>query len=58
VTPDGAAAPRPFLRPLLGWALGAPMLAFSVTLVFLMAPFWGGARAFWIVAPRYIRFTA
>ena len=58
MSPAGAPSPRPFLRPLLGWALGAPMLAFSVTLVFLLAPFCGGARAFWIIAPRYIRFTA
>ena len=58
VIPEAPARRRPFLRPLLGWALGAPMLAFSVTLVFLLAPFRGGGRAFWIVAPRYIRFTA
>ncbi|MFN8011998.1 MAG: lysophospholipid acyltransferase family protein [Holophagaceae bacterium] len=51
-------APRPFLRPLLGWALGAPMLALAVLLAFLLAPFLGGRRAFWTVAPRYIRFTA
>ncbi|MBK8725871.1 MAG: 1-acyl-sn-glycerol-3-phosphate acyltransferase [Holophagaceae bacterium] len=56
--PSAGLPRRPFLRPLLGWALGAPMLAFSVTCVFLMAPFCGGARAFWIMAPRYIRFTA
>ena len=51
-------APRPFLRPLLGWALGAPMLALAVLLAFLLALFVGGRRAFWTVAPRYIRFTA
>ncbi len=50
--------PRPFLRPLLGWALGAPMLALAVLLAFLLAPVLGGRRAFWTVAPRYIRFTA
>ena len=46
---------RPFLRPLLVWILGALALAFSVSLCFLLAPFLGGRRAFWIVAPRYLR---
>lgn len=49
---------RPFLRPLLVWILGAVVLALSVCLCFLLAPFLGGARAFWMVAPRYIRGTA
>jgi 1-acyl-sn-glycerol-3-phosphate acyltransferase len=34
------------------------MLALAVTLAFLLAPFVGGASGFWIMAPRYIRFTA
>lgn len=50
--------PRPFLRPLLAWLLGALALAGSVVLCFLLAPFLGGRRAFWLVAPRYIRGTA
>jgi 1-acyl-sn-glycerol-3-phosphate acyltransferase len=49
---------RPFLRPLLAWAVGALGLMLSVTICFLLAPFLGGPRAFWIMAPRYIRFTA
>jgi len=49
---------RPFLRPLLIWILGALALALSVCLCFLLAPFMGGRRAFWRVAPRYIRGTA
>jgi 1-acyl-sn-glycerol-3-phosphate acyltransferase len=50
--------PRPFLRPLLGWILGSLGLVVSVSLAFLLAPLLGGRRAFWILAPRYIRFTA
>lgn len=50
--------PRPFLRPLLVWILGALALALAVCLCFLLAPFLGGRRAFWIVAPRYVRGTA
>nr|WP_279341458.1 lysophospholipid acyltransferase family protein [Geothrix sp. SG200] len=34
------------------------MLALAVCLCFLLAPFLGGPRAFWIVAPWYIRGTA
>lgn len=48
-------ASRPILRPLLGWILGALALALSVCLCFLLAPFLGGSRAFWLVAPRYLR---
>jgi 1-acyl-sn-glycerol-3-phosphate acyltransferase len=50
--------PRPFLRPLLVWLLGALALALAVLLCFLLAPFLGGPEAFWAVAPRYIRGTA
>lgn len=49
---------RPFLRPWIVWILGGLALAFSVMLCFLLAPFVGGRRAFWLVAPRYIRGTA
>ncbi|BDU70270.1 hypothetical protein GETHOR_23710 [Geothrix oryzae] len=49
---------RPFLRPALVWVFGALALALAVCLCFLLAPFLGGRRAFWIVAPRYIRGTA
>ena len=49
---------RPFLRPLLAWVIGGLGLMLSVTICFLLAPFLGGPRAFWIMAPRYIRFTA
>ena len=49
---------RPFLRPLLVWILACPLLAGAVLLCFLLAPFVGGPRAFWIVAPRYIRLMA
>jgi len=51
-------APRPFLRPLLVWVVAAPLLAASATLCFLIAPLTGGPRAFWWVAPRYIRLVA
>ena len=47
--------PRPLLRPLLVWILGALALALAVGLCFLLAPFLGGRRAFWWVAPRYLR---
>ncbi len=49
---------RPFFRPLLAWGVGALGLALSVTVCFLLALLLGGRRAFWIMAPRYIRLTA
>jgi len=49
---------RPGFRPALVWILGALALILCVSLCFLLAPFLGGARIFWLVAPRYIRFTA
>lgn len=49
---------RPWLRPLLVWAAGAPLLAAAVALCFVLAPFLGGPGAFWAVAPRYIRLMA
>jgi len=51
-------ARRPLLRPLVGWVLGALGLVLSVSACFLLAPFLGGARAFWRLAPGYVRGTA
>ncbi|HEX7553625.1 MAG TPA: lysophospholipid acyltransferase family protein, partial [Geothrix sp.] len=51
-------APRSSLRPALVWIVGALALALSASLCFLLAPFIGGRRAFWLVAPRYVRGTA
>ncbi len=50
--------PRATLRPALVWLLGGLALALSTGLCFLLAPFLGGRRAFWLVAPRYVRGTA
>jgi 1-acyl-sn-glycerol-3-phosphate acyltransferase len=52
------AAPRSRLRPALVWVFGLLALALAVCLCFLLAPFLGGRRAFWLLAPRYIRGTA
>ena len=49
---------RPFLRPLLVWVFGALALVLAVLLCFVLAPFLGGAEAFWRVAPGYIQGTA
>lgn len=49
---------RPLLRPALVWLLGGLALMLSVCCCFLLAPFMGGRRAFWRVAPWYIRGTA
>ena len=46
---------RPFLRPLLVWIIAGPWMAVLTLAGFLLAPFIGGARAFWIVAPLYLR---
>ena len=46
---------RPFLRPLLVWTLGGPYLALAVTTGFLFAPFIGRRKAFWLLAPGWIR---
>jgi len=46
---------RPFLRPLLVWVLAGPWMAVLTLVGFLLAPFIGGPRAFWIVAPLYLR---
>jgi 1-acyl-sn-glycerol-3-phosphate acyltransferase len=49
---------RPWLRPALVWAFGGPALAVAVSLAFLFAPFLGRRRAFWALAPGYIRMMA
>ncbi len=49
---------RPFLRPLLVWAWAGPALAVACCLAFALRPFAGGFRAFWRVAPGYIRWVA
>ena len=49
---------RPFLLPLLVWAWGGPALAVASCIGFLLWPFLGGSRAFWTVAPPYIRMVA
>lgn len=46
---------RPFLRPLLVWVLAVPYLALAVSLGFLIAPFLGRRRAFWLLAPGWVR---
>ena len=51
-------ASRSSLRPALVWIVAALALALSASLCFLLAPFIGGRRAFWLVAPRYVRGTA
>lgn len=51
--------PRPFLRPLLVWAFGAPALAVAVCLAFFTALFTRkGSQGFWAIAPSYIRLVA
>ncbi len=52
------AVPRSSLRPALVWIAGGLALALSTSLCFLLAPLLGGRRAFWLVAPRYVRGTA
>ncbi|MBI4911221.1 MAG: 1-acyl-sn-glycerol-3-phosphate acyltransferase [Acidobacteria bacterium] len=51
-------SPRPFLRPLLTWAWGAPALVLACCLGFLLWPFAGGRSAFWWIAPHYVRLAA
>ncbi|GLH72811.1 hypothetical protein GETHLI_13130 [Geothrix limicola] len=43
---------------MLVWVFGGLALALAVCLCFLLTPFVGGRRAFWLVAPYYIRGTA
>ncbi len=55
-TPEASA--RPLLRPALGWLFGVPALAVAVLCAFVLAPFLGRRRAFWAMAPGYIRMMA
>jgi 1-acyl-sn-glycerol-3-phosphate acyltransferase len=55
-TPEASA--RPLLRPALGWMIGVPALAVAVACAFALAPFLGRRRAFWTMAPGYIRMMA
>ena len=50
--------PLSTLRSTLASIVGTVALVLSVCLCFLLAPFFGGRRAFWWLAPRYIRGTA
>lgn len=49
---------RPFLRPLLTWTWAAPALVVACCLGLLLWPFLGGFRAFWALAPGYVRLAA
>ena len=54
-----AASPRrPWLRPLVVWTLAVPYMVLAITLGFLLAPFTGRRRAFWLLAPGWIRQAA
>ena len=48
-------SPRPVLRPLGVWMIAVPYMALAVSLGFLLAPFVGRRRAFWLLAPGWIR---
>lgn len=52
------APPRPLLRPLATWAVAIPCMVAAVFLGFLLAPFTGRRRAFWLLAPGWIRQVA
>jgi len=49
---------RAWLRPLLVWAYVGPSIMVAVTAGFLLAPFLGRRRAFWLLAPGWIRQVA
>lgn len=49
---------RPFLRPLLVWALAGPSMALAVLAGLLLSPFRGRRRAFWCIAPGWVRQVA
>lgn len=46
---------RPALRPFLVWMIAVPYLALAVTTGFLFSPFIGRRRAFWLLAPGWVR---
>lgn len=47
--------PRPYFRPLLVWIYAGVLQVFAVCLAVLASPFVGRRRAFWLLAPGYIR---
>lgn len=47
--------PRALLRPLLVWSLAIPYLCLAVALGFLLSPVLGRRRAFWTLAPSWLR---
>lgn len=49
---------QPFLRPLLAWGLAGAGLVLAVALWFPLLPLLGRRRAFWLLAPRYVRAAA
>lgn len=51
-------AARPFLRPLLVWALAGPYMALAVLAGLALSPFRGGRWAFWRIAPGWVRQVA
>jgi len=55
VAPDPA---RPLLRPLAVWILAVPCMVPAILLGFLLAPLVGRRRAFWMLAPGWVRLAA
>lgn len=53
-----APACRPWFRPLVVWGFAVPSMVLAITLGFLLAPFLGRRRAFWLLAPGWIRQAA
>lgn len=51
-------ARRPYLRPLLVWALTGPYMALAVLAGLALSPFRGGRWAFWHIAPGWVRQVA
>lgn len=51
-------ADRPFLRPLLVWALAGPYMAVAVAAGLALSPFRSGRWAFWRIAPGWVRHVA
>lgn len=49
---------RPFLRPLLVWALAGPYMALAVLVGLALSPFRGRRGAFWRIAPGWVRQVA
>ena len=55
MAPDPA---RPLLRPLAVWILAVPCMVPAILLGFLLAPLVGRRRAFWLLAPGWVRLAA